>query len=98
MMQRDFNVYYSEEAQADLLKAVRWYNGINSTLGKRLKREIKNVEKQILLNPAFASIKYRNIRTVACKVFPYSIHYEIDVDKSQILIISIFHFNKEPIQ
>ena len=98
MMQGNFNVYYSEEAQADLLKAVKWYNGIDSTLGKRLKGEIKNVEKQILLNSAFASIKYRNIRTVACKVFPYSIHYEIDVDKSQILIISIFHFNKEPIQ
>ena len=98
MMQGNFNVYYSEEAQADLLKAVRWYNGIDSTLGKRLKREIKNVEKQISLNPAFASNKYRNIRTVACKVFPYSIHYEIDVDNSQILIISIFHFSREPNQ
>lgn len=41
MMQGDFIVYYSEEAQSELLKAVKWYNGIDSTLGKRLKREIK---------------------------------------------------------
>jgi hypothetical protein len=46
MMQGNFIVYYSEEAQLDLSKAVRWYNGINMSLGKRLKRELKNVEKE----------------------------------------------------
>lgn len=96
MMQGNFIVHYSEEAQLDLLKAVKWYNGLNSQLGKRLKREIKNVEIQILSNPSFASIKYRNVRTVACKIFPYSIHYEIDVENNHILIISIFHFSREP--
>jgi hypothetical protein len=97
MMQGSFTIYYSEEARLDLLEAVKWYNGINIVLGKKLKREIKRVEKNIKLNPAFASIKYRNIRTVACNVFPYSIHYEVDVDHNRILIVSIFHFSKEPI-
>jgi ParE toxin of type II toxin-antitoxin system, parDE len=95
MMQGNFTIYYSEEARLDLLEAVKWYNSINIVLGKRLKKEIKNIEKSIKLNPAFASIKYRNVRTVACKVFPYSIHYE--VDQNRILIISIFHFSKEPL-
>jgi mRNA-degrading endonuclease RelE of RelBE toxin-antitoxin system len=97
MMQGNFTIYYSEEARLDLLEAVKWYNSINIILDKRLKKEIKNVEKSIKLNPAFASIKYRNVRTVACKIFPYSIHYEVDVDQNRILIISIFHFSKEPL-
>lgn len=96
MMQGNFTIYYSEEAHLDLLNAVKWYNNINSALGKRLKKEIRNVEKRIILNPAFASIKYRNIRTVACNIFPYSIHYEVDVEQNRILIISIFHFSREP--
>ena len=96
MMLGNFIVHYSEEAQLDLLNAVKWYNGINRVLGKRLKREIKNLEIQILSNPSFASIKYRNVRTIACKIFPYSVHYEIDAERHQILIISIFHFSREP--
>lgn len=97
MMQGNFTIYYSEEARLDLLEAVKWYNSINVVLGKKLKKEIKNVEKSLKLNPAFASIKYRNVRTVACRVFPYSIHYEIDLNQNEISIISIFHFSKEPL-
>ena len=97
MMRGNFIIYYSEEARLDLLEAIKWYNGINISLGRRQKREIKNVEKNIKVNPAFASIKYKNIRTIACKVFPYSVHYEIDENQNRILIVSIFHFSKEPI-
>jgi ParE toxin of type II toxin-antitoxin system, parDE len=97
MMHSNFKLFYSEEASVDLLEAVKWYNKINITLGKRLKKDIKNVEKDIKINPAFASVKYRNVRTVACKNFPYSIHYEVDINSERILIISIFHFSREPL-
>jgi mRNA-degrading endonuclease RelE of RelBE toxin-antitoxin system len=75
---------------------VKWYNKIKKGLGKRLKNEIKEVEIHIKLNPTFASIKYKNVRTVACKIFPYRVHYEIDITNNKILITSIFHFSKEP--
>ena len=69
MMQGNFIVHYSEEAQLDLLNAVKQNNGINSVLGKRLKREIKNLEIQILSNPPFASIKYRMLELYPVKFF-----------------------------
>jgi mRNA-degrading endonuclease RelE of RelBE toxin-antitoxin system len=96
MMQNSLTLSYSEEAFLDLLEAVKWYNKIEKGLGKRLKSEIKNIETNIKSNPTFASIKYKNVRAVACKIFPYAVHYEIDLVNNKILITSIFHSSKEP--
>jgi hypothetical protein len=75
MMQNSLTLSYSEEAFLDLLEAVKWYNKIEKGLGKRFKSEIKNIETNIKRNPTFASIKYKNVRAVACKIFPYAVHY-----------------------
>ncbi len=71
------------------MEALKWYNKIEKRLGNRLKSEIKSVELDIKLNPTFASIKYQDVRTIACKIFPYRVHYHIDFDNNEILIIFI---------
>ena len=40
--------------------------------------DVQDVIKDIKTNPFFASIKFETIRTAACKIFPYTVHYEID--------------------
>lgn len=63
--------------------------------GKRLIADVKNVIVSIKRNPYFASVKFAHIRIVACKTFPYAIHYEIDEDEKIIRIVSIFHFSRK---
>ncbi len=79
-------------ALLDLREAYLWYNLQQKELGKRFIDDVKKTVASINLNPHFASVKFNNIRTAACKAFPYSIHYEIDKKESLIRIISIFHF------
>lgn len=63
---------------------------------KKFKSDLKQTIDSIALNPFLASVKYENTRTVACKNFPYSIHFEIDEAEKLVRIISILHFSKKP--
>lgn len=91
-----YTIVYSAEALRDVKEATAWYNAQQNGLGKRFKEEIKSLIAAILQNPFLTSVKYETIRTVACKIFPYSIHYEVDEVESIIRIISIFHFSRKP--
>jgi len=79
MILSNFNVVFSEEAEKNLTEAIKWYNKIEKGLGAKLKQEVKEASNEIKRNPTVALIKRKNTRTVACKVFPSSIHYEIDI-------------------
>lgn len=89
-------IVYSSGALLDLREARLWYNLQQKELGKRFVNDVKKTVVSIKLNPHFASVKFNNIRTAACKAFPYSIHYEIDEHESIVRIISIFHFSRRP--
>lgn len=93
---KEFKIVFSPSALTDVKEASRWYNSQQKGLGKKFKSDLKQTIDSIALNPFFASVKYENTRTVACKNFPYSIHFEIDEPKKLVRIISIFHFSKKP--
>lgn len=73
-----------------------WYDIQQKGLGKKFTEDVKKTVASIKSNPYFASVKFENVRTAACEVFPYSVHYEIDEEKKLIRILSIFHFNRRP--
>jgi hypothetical protein len=91
-----YKVLFSSGALTDLQEACTWYNLQQKGLGARLITDVKNVIATVKQNPHFASIKFANIRTSACKTFPYAIHYEIDEENNLIRVVSIFHFSRRP--
>ena len=96
MINSQFKIKYAKHAQKELQDAVRWYNKQKKGLGTQLKAEAKRVVEEMILNPTFASIKYDSTHVVACKIFPYTLHYEIDVNIKTIWIISFFHTKRKP--
>lgn len=93
---KQYKLLFSLKALHDLEEARVWYNLQQKSLGKRLIADVKNVIASIKENPYFASIKFENIRTAACKKFPYSIHYEIDEANNMVRIVAVFHFSRRP--
>lgn len=96
MINSHFKIKYSKHAQKELQHAVRWYNKQKKSLGGELKTEAKRVVEDMILNPTFASIKYDVTHVVACKIFTFTLHYEIDVNIKTIRIISFFHTKRKP--
>ena len=93
-----YKLLFFPKALSDLEEARSWYNLHlqQKGLGKRLITDVKSVISSIKQNPYFASVKFENLRTAACKTFPYAIHYEIDEVNNIISIVSIFHFSRRP--
>ncbi len=93
---KKYKILFSSAALSDLKEGKRWYNTQQKGLGERLMKDLKETTESIKLNPYHASVKFGNIRTVACKIFPYSLHYEIDEENNIVRIVSIFHFSRKP--
>jgi plasmid stabilization system protein ParE len=91
-----YRIVFSPDAKTDVQEAIKWYNGQRKGLGTRFRQDIEQVVLSIKANPFFASVKYKNIRTAACKVFPFSIHYEISETENLIRVLSVFHFSQRP--
>jgi hypothetical protein len=93
---KQYKVLFSPAALNDLKEAKHWYNTQQKGLGLRLLKDVKEATPAIKLNPYHASVKFENIRTTACKIFPYAVHYEIDEVNNLVRIVSIFHFSRKP--
>ena len=91
-----YKVVFSKKSLLETDEARRWYNKQQHGLGKKFVTDVRDVIKDIKANPFFASAKFETIRTAACKIFPYTVHYEIDEKDNFVRIVSVFHISRRP--
>jgi toxin ParE1/3/4 len=91
-----YKIVFSKKSLQETDDARRWYNKQQHGLGKRFVSDVQEVIKDIKANPFFASVKFKTIRTAACKIFPYTVHYEIDEKEKLVRILSVFHISRKP--
>lgn len=80
----------------DIEEILNYYTSINSTLASQFLNRIEEVKKYIVKHPLAFQVKYKNVRTVLLKQFPYHLHYIIDDTKKQIVVLAIVHAYKSP--
>ena len=96
MINNNYKLKFSRQFKEELQEAVNWYNLQKKGLGRELKAEVEKVVYDIVLNPTLASIKFDQVITVACGIFPYSVHYDIKESNKTSRIISFFHNKRKP--
>lgn len=80
----------------DIQDIVDYYKNINRQLANAFLDRIDEAKKHIADFPTAFEIKYKNVRTVLLKQFPYHIHYIINDAKKQIVILAIIHAYRNP--
>lgn len=65
-------------------------------LANKFLDRLEEAKKYIDDFPTAFQIKYKNVRTVLLKQFPYHIHYIVDDTKKQIVVLAIIHAYKNP--
>lgn len=80
----------------DIFNAVDYYKNINPKLAKQFLFRIREAKTYIAKSPLGFQIKYKEVRTLLLKQFPYHIHYIIDETRKQIVILAIIHAYKNP--
>jgi len=80
----------------DIVHATNYYKKINPELAKQFLYRIREAKTYIARSPLGFQVKYKEVRTLILKQFPYHIHYFIDDSKKQIVILAIIHAYKNP--
>jgi plasmid stabilization system protein ParE len=80
----------------DIIDVVDYYKSIKPDLAIAFLDRLEEAKKYITKFPEAFQIKYKNVRTVLLKQFPYHIHYIVDDAKKQIVVLAIIHAYKNP--
>ena len=86
-----YQEYYLNEVENDIAEAKRWYTEQQAGLDVKFSAAVKETVTNILKMPSGYAIRYRNVRIAHTKVFPFNIHFYIDEEKAQVVIIGIIH-------
>lgn len=78
-------------AKEDLKDAKVWYENKLKGLGKRFLEEVDKKINFIKINPLASNIRYDEIHTTVLDIFPYIIHYKVEIDNQAIVIIAVLH-------
>ena len=82
--------------ETDIKEAVNYYKKISPELAHQFLFRIREAKTYIACYPLGFQKRYKNVRTVLLKQFPYQIHYLIDDLHQIIIILAIIHAYKNP--
>ncbi len=88
-----FVVAFEIDAEIEYLEAVEWYERECEGLGGDLIDAVEGSLNALRLN-AYFELRYRDLRLLNVKGFPYQLIYRLD--RNEIAIISFFHGNRDP--
>ncbi|MCC6372541.1 MAG: type II toxin-antitoxin system RelE/ParE family toxin [Bacteroidia bacterium] len=83
-----FKVKLIPSAENDLREAMAYYHSIRPNLGKMFFETFLQLNNTLQTNPFYAK-KYKSVRTIALKKFPYLVHFIVDEEPQTVTIIAI---------
>jgi ParE toxin of type II toxin-antitoxin system, parDE len=92
----NFEVISDPTVKLDLIEIVRYYDSVNKKYGTQFLERFQMVEQLISDVPFGFAIKYKNVRTIKLKQFPYLVHYFLYEARKQAVIIAITHTSRKP--
>jgi len=95
---RNYNlkIVHLPAVRDDILEAVEYYKNISPELAAQFLSRIREAKEYISHSPVGFQIKYKNVRTLMLKQFPYHIHFIVDNTHGLIVILAIIHASKNP--
>ena len=87
---------YYDAVKPGVRDAKDWYYAQQKGLEKRFADDVKKCTSRLQKNPYHYEVKYKQVRTALCTIFPYAIHFYIDEAAQQLVIIAIVHQHRDP--
>ena len=90
-----YNVVVDRRAMIDIRKAAVYYDDKSAGLGTRFKNTLSEYFDMLAKSPAF-QIRYKNVRCIPMKEFPFMVHFSIDKKTNTVLVHAVFHTSINP--
>jgi len=81
-------------AEIEMAEALEWYENSKQGLGLELLEQIDACLDRIVNNPEHFQKRYREIKIVYTKRFPYGIHYTFE--SGTVYVHALLHTKREP--
>ncbi|MBU0488116.1 MAG: type II toxin-antitoxin system RelE/ParE family toxin [Bacteroidetes bacterium] len=91
-----YKVKIEPEALADIQDITDWYNNAKPGLGKRFQKTIVNQVDGLINKPHGCAVRYKQIRCVLVKKFPYMIHFYINEETKTIEVLAVISTDRNP--
>jgi mRNA-degrading endonuclease RelE of RelBE toxin-antitoxin system len=91
-----YKFLYFDEVLIDVQEAKAWYKEKSDRLENEFALAVETALERIQKMPSGYSIRYKNIRIIHTKVFPYNIHYFVNEADKIIVITAIVHNKRHP--
>ena len=93
---KKYEVKIDPEALADIQNITNWYNEAQPGLGKRFQdlaiKQITSLSK----DPHIFAIRYKDIRCMIIKKFPYMVHFYINRENNIVEVLAVIGTSKNP--
>jgi toxin ParE1/3/4 len=90
-----YRIIVSPRAQKEIENAIDYYTLYSNDAPLRFITLLKEGYNTLAQNPS-ARIRYKNIRALKIKKFPYSLYFLIDETENTVRILSCFHNKRNP--
>lgn len=91
-----YKVKIEPEALTDIQEITDWYNEAKAGLGKRFqKTAIKHINS-LNKDPHIYAIRYKEIRCVIIKKFPYMAHFYINEENKTVEVLAVISTSRNP--
>ncbi len=93
---KKYTVKIEPEALADIQEITDWYNKAQAGLGKRFqKAAIKHINS-LKTDPQVYAIRYKEIRCVLIKKFPYMAHFYVNDGNNTVEVLAVISTHRNP--
>jgi plasmid stabilization system protein ParE len=94
---KKYNVKIEPEALDDIQEITDWYNDARAGLGKRFQKAVIEHINSLNKDPQIYAIRYKEIRCVLIKKFPYMAHFYINDKNNTIEVLAVISTSRNPI-
>jgi len=92
-----YSIITTTNARRDIQNAIDWEEQRKLGLAKRFIAILEQKLFSICRSPYIGSVRYANVRCIVTDVFQYLIHYIVDDDSQQIIILRVLHTSRKPV-
>ena len=90
-----YNLVILNRAQEEIDQAYEYYSEISYSVMKSFDEQLELAYQSLEINPFF-QFRYKNLRAIPFKSFPYILFFMIDEEEKLVYIYSVFNTNQDP--
>ena len=93
---KNFKIKIAPEAFVEIQDITVWYNDQREGLGKKFQLTAIRQINNLCDNPYIYAIRYKQIRCMLLKKFPYMVHFYINEQTKTVEVLAVFSTDRNP--